>query len=370
MDYDPESLNIDKDQILELISKIKDDVNQNPEKIRETVFSVMNVISQIALAYKNKDNQNIDWMKTVKDSSGNPIFNDEESELIERVVLTTDQSGGAFKLSGKLEEMKSNPSISPIDLKDVSIDKAFYGVKDYLQGVSDSANQIAKIVGPVAFVEKYPTVPVGPFPPYLPTKVDVPVKPIIPLVNSLLEALRLIAVYGPNENTFLRKLFTVIMGIFEISIGNWKQSILTFTGYFDKDWVFIGLAGKVFLWIYNRLDMDLQNKLEDILFKSSKSIFVGLWVYLIDLFAPQQFANDLETFMDKAKALKDPNTFCKPETQALLKVLMENPASRLGLEMLNIPTIPVKIKEMCPDIESSPSTISISPVSTISTITN
>ena len=46
------------------------------------------------------------------------------------------------------------------------------------------------------------------------------------------------------DNTRLRQLFSLIIALFDISRGEWKDGVLSLLGIFSKDWLFVGLVGK------------------------------------------------------------------------------------------------------------------------------
>lgn len=352
--------NIDKEHLLEEINEAKKKISETmPQNLKESIFQLMDTLSKVLLAYR--DNKGTPgWTKSIRDSNdGSPLFSNDEQQQIETIFQQTfgnyesfqqiqkQNGGGSSGLSDQLTKMRAEQYKSLINEDDISLDKLRNTIGTHFQGINDSFNEIAKIVGPVAFVEKVPTVSIGPTPPYIPAKIDIPTRPILPFITTILETMRLAVTYGPVQIDFLRIVYSIVLSIYDLSRGNWKQSFMSLMGAFQKDWVWYGFLFKLIISVYNLIEPSVQGQLQDAVYSSSKSALLGIWITVLDLVATPEIREQISLFMKKSEGIRNPQILCRIETQQLLEPLLEKPVFRIALEFMNIPTQPEDIAKRC-----------------------
>ena len=365
-----EELNTTLDYLLEIS-------NSSPEELQKNIYDSVSGLSFLALEAK-KANFNPGWAATLKDRVGNPMFNPDESNIVESIssfikpIFDDDpsQEGGAFTMP-KMPQMPQIPKMS-VTLGDntFSLDQTYWKVKEYIDGLDAQASQLAKDYGPFQmFYDKKTDYMVNvplPFPPYT---ILVPINPaVIPvLIQAVVEIIRLFFTVGSLSNDTARKLMSIVVAIIDLLKGKWKHSILSIIGYFGRDPLIIGIMGKVFLDAFTVIAPRLQDKTLLSLFQSSKSFVVGICLWAFSTFAPAierlpviKVIQDLKinhpgliddvtinNFHDMQKFVNQPQKLCNVAFKNTITTLKKSYPLRLALELLNIPTDPNSEKEYC-----------------------
>jgi hypothetical protein len=234
-----------------------------------------------------------------------------------------------------------------------------------------------------------------PFPPFI-LNFPVPPRIVIPIIQTVLETCRMLVSNSLYDIERYRKLLSIVIGVFDISRGEWKDGILSLLGFYSMDLMNVGKNLKMMRWIYNFISPDIQVRLEDDIYSASKSIFVGSFLWIISIVSPATVRitiNKLLTIvnmpieklhrsfdrvqtiakregakmgaevvfpnfpLDNVPSFEDiqnfqslahtPEIFCSDEFQEILSYAIVTPALRLCLELMNIPTIPEKVTEKC-----------------------
>jgi len=297
-----------KESVLETLTKAKSTIAEKQNSLSETLFPFMETVSRIALAYKDQQGAE-GWASDIQDSDGNRLFTDEQATTLEKSVQPIlQQSGGSLSLSA----LNIRPSAEsdlvklPFDTSQLSIDDIYYKSKEYLHGFDTQFKEMVKILGPIATLNQKPDFQIPPIRPFLPTGLQIPNRLLMTLLYSFLESLRLMATYGPYDMPFLRKLNSIALAVLDVLHGSWQNAILSLTGVFSRDWVLVGLIGKLFSLAYSFIGQDLQNKLEDTLFQSGKSAIVGFWLYVVSLLAPETLRMEINKLADQLKSAGEP----------------------------------------------------------------
>ena len=390
---------ISEEEVLRNIESTKQSLQDHKLSLNEHIYNAMDGFSRTALQYiqANKDG----WASSAKDSEGNPIWSAEQAKIVEEAVPMAIQKGG-FQVGGALDPKNIRLSadsslISPLEIPNVSLDKIASSVSDFLTAIDKKNREIAMAVGPVAFINKMEEDPgFGPILPYLPVRLQFPARLILPVLNSILEACRLLVITNKFDNPMLRKILSVVLAIFDVSRGEWRDGVMSLLGVINREALLTGLVIKTTRFIYNFISPDIQNKLQSDLYAGSKSMFIGAWLWLLSVAAPdfvratindlfnsskealEEWKKTLEPMQQKAQELgkaegldvKFPEiplsaipsfadiqnlqsilhqkeVTCNSTFQAKLKPSMEIPAVRVLLELLNIPTTPEATAEFC-----------------------
>ena len=329
-----------------------------------------------------------------------PMFHDNTQEGGD--VQGGDVQGGdipmkPFSTKGMIES--SGIEVGSVNPDDLSLDKTFLKVKGYIAGLDKQTHDLSRELGPYRFFYDMPTdfrVPIPiPFPPYT---ILVPVSPrAIPvLISVFVESIRLLFSFGPLSNDNSRKILSIVVAITDILQGDWKQGILSLLGYFGSSPLLLGIVGKVFLNTFSLIAPDIQDAMVTDSYKSMKSLVAGFVFWVIATFSPDAIRQTIRLQFDKMKDLvnnaneqiekiegsmqksvaplglkinfnkipdnfiptfddiqnlqsiaRQPAVYCSKDFQEAIEPLKIIPPARLILELFNIPTDPITLKDEC-----------------------
>jgi len=393
---------------------------EDPAKIQKKLYESFSALSYLALEGRRTKFRK-GWAADLKDRHDDPLFSKDESEIIEVISLSlvkplfektaeqNKQTGGKVPLvpstnpSGILQNITINPD-------DLSIDKTFWKVKHFLEGLDKQTHDMSRNFGPFRYFYETsidPRIPLPvpiPVPPFIAViPVPIPARAIPVIIETFVEGIRLIMSVGgatlgldPSKSDLSRKILSVVLSLIDLFKGEWKQSLLSFAGFFGQNPLIIGLIGKVFLNVFNFISPDLQEKLIYDVYQSTKSLFMGAFLWLFSTVAPDFVRATVRVQFDKLKELADnvnqqvdkvedsmqksvqsaglkidfkhvpedmvptfddiqnlqsiarqPAIYCSKEFQEAIKPLQMAPPARFILEMLNIPTDPDSIEMEC-----------------------
>ena len=357
------------------------------------------------------------WATEIKDSNLDSLFHEKEASVIENIFLlllkpimdegkdgkAEAQAGGAAALvpstsdGGLFSKLKGVASL--VNPDDISIDKTYWKVINFLKGLNEQTHALSREIGPFKFFyDSKADLPIPfpiPFPPYAVT-MQIPPRTIPVLIGSFVEAIRLIFSLGPTSNELTRKILSIVMAVIDLVQGEWKNSILSFAGYYGQYPLIAGVIGKVFLNVFSLVAPDIQDRLIFDIYRSGKSMFIGGFLWMFSTFAPASVRLIVKTQLDiikdkvikvngdiqktedkmqeaagesglKVDLNKIPETFivsfddiqnlqsiarqptfmCSKEFQAAIKPLLIIVPARLFLEMLSIPTDPETLDMEC-----------------------
>ena len=249
------------------------------------------------------------------------------------------QTGGGAEIDKLVKQKFDMPALS----KDISLDKSVTSVKNFLSSVDEENRKLALAIGPVAMVKDMEDPQIAL--PYVgPVKISK--YTIIPTINFILEVCRLVVITNTFDNSILRKILSVVIAILDVLRGEWKKGILSFIGVFNKEAAIIGILGKAALTMYNWISPTIQTKLEDVIYSSSKSMFIGAWLHILSIVAPDYVrkkinqivvlgefpAHDIQKLQ---QIFQDKEIVCK--LRASIESAKEEPPIKLVLELLNVP---------------------------------
>jgi hypothetical protein len=389
-------------EVLRQIENVRKYVSDNKNTIPERIYTAMDAISRTALAYL--DEKKPGWASTVKGSDNQPIWTSEQATLIEEATpLAVKQAGGADKLNPVEIKAGSEMIIPAGNMPPISLDLMAEQIKSYLTTLDQKNRELARTVGPVAFIHQMSTDPgIGPILPYMPFRLQFPARLILPTINAILESARLIVSNSSSDNANLRKIYSFILGMFDIFRGEWKDGILSFLGLISYDWMIYGMVGKVARWVYNFISPDIKARIEEDMYASTKSMIIGGWLWLLSVASPDFVRARIMELIDKAKLpieelnkkiegigkeaqavaknmdisvqfpkipldkipsfddiqnfqslLGNPQVYCSQAFQESLVDALKIPAFRIVIELMNIPTTPTMIAEKCKDIPAN-----------------
>jgi hypothetical protein len=151
---------------------------------------------------------------------------------------------------------------------------------------------LALAVGPVAMIRdmKEPEIRI----PGTSVKIQLSKHTIIPSINIFLEACRLLVITNRFENPMLRKILSVVLGVFDILRGHWKAGVLSLMGVYSRELLVVGLIGKTMGLMYNWISPDIQAKGVSNIYMSIKSMMIGAWLHVLSIVAPGQIRQKIE----------------------------------------------------------------------------
>ncbi len=239
-------------------------------------------------------------------------------------------------------------------------------------------------------------------------KLQVPKYAILPFLDAVLETLRLTTIFMPFDIPAFRKIASVTKAIFELSDGNWRQAILSFVGYFGQTVGRMSSIAKIIMQAWMMIDPSVSSKIALYTYKGIKSMFITFWLWIFHLVSPDYVWIPIGKFLDTVNGLIDtsqggidklsdtftkqlqtigyegysvslpkieeimglpsaggapirftfddlqniqalitmPFFLCSKEGQSIIQQFIKTPV-RIVLELLNIPTTPEDVGEMC-----------------------
>jgi hypothetical protein len=392
-----------KQEIEDKLNETKDILGKEAEKIPDRIYSALEGMSSMFLAYKQHGGAS-GWSQTLVNNDGSQLFSESESDIIESGAENARPYLEEFldnnvQRGGVIPQMPGMPQMAGINPEDVSIDKMYYGLISKLDSYDTQWRDIVNNLGVIKTFNETDQVGVIPFTPPIPY--FIPAKLKFPLINTILEFLRIMVSTPALDLPNFRILLSFAIAILDLVRGEWKHAILSLFGTYSKNVMFIGIVGKVFRDAWLLIAPDLRTEFSDALFKSTKSFFAGFILWAFGTFAPGSMQKVIQTALDSAReqienfnkqideleektgtvaktagltvsfqripgtlvpSLDDiqrlqtiarvPAVFCSDEFQKIIEPLLLIPPLRLALEMFNIPTIPEVKDKICSGVPS------------------
>lgn len=392
---------MDHRDVLQQIDAVQNYMKTHSQSLPNRLYEAMDGLSRVGLEIL-KTTKQPDWATAMKDATGAPLWSKEQAALLQELApAALRQTGGGpnpIQLDGPSDYFKKVGEVPPL-----SIDKMVYDVRAYLAELDEKNKEIAQTVGPLAMIHGMKQDPqFGPIPPYIPFPIKIPAGTILPLLNAALEACRLLASNASGDSPTLRTILSLILGIFDILRGEWRDGVLSFLGVISQSWMMFGIVGKTTRWVYDFISPDIQERIFDDLYAGTKSMIIGFWLWILSVVSPDFVRNQINAMIETAKKpleelnkqieqiestaqqtaaelgyqvtfpripldkiptldeiqnfqslLTNPELYCSTEFQTVLAPALSIPPLRIVLELLNIPTVPEKIAETCKDYPAS-----------------
>jgi len=323
-------LSISREDIHSRIKEAKEALGGSTlEELKGGVYRFMDAASRTYLAAKGGAKKG--WAKNITDATGSPLWDVTQANIIENIFPSIALVGGADEdpqpvtfantstakaaeastakaaeaSTAKAAKYQTTPIVQPaqpLDPQSVSLDRAYESAKQYLKTLDERNKALSQELGPIALIkDKKNDYMIGPVPPYLPIGIPVSPRLVLPILNTFLESLRLMATFGPLESDFLRMLFSVATAVLEVARGEWRNGVLSALGVFGPWYVYAGTVGKIFRLVYGFIAPDLQDALEDNFFQAGKSLLVGPWLWLFSLTAPAFIREQMAKLTDTVR---------------------------------------------------------------------
>jgi len=379
----------------ERIEKLKEVIrNTPPEALQERVYTCIANGCILLTAYKRAKGK-AGWSSFLHDEFGKPMLNSKEQVRIEEAfsapwileMLESDkpQSGGNY---GRLPNLKIPGSaflktdVSDLVPKDMSLDLAFEGLLKKSDEMDTFWNKIA--YDSPGYSKLMNNDLIIPPTPYTPFQIPIPVKPLVQLFITILDSIRLSAGLSGNSSTLL----TLIVLIEEIVTGQWRQMIMTASGFISPSGMAIGVIAKYIINAWVLINPDIRTELVKDIFKGTKSMLIGFLLWCVSTLPPAMYRSLIEEKLkvirekvinidEKLSAVSKPlknegksfttsfekitlqdiqnlqalatwdKIICTEEFQDIMKPLVNDPIFRLILELMNVPTTDDDKYKMC-----------------------
>jgi hypothetical protein len=391
-------------------------LQSEPQEIPDRMYSALEGISSTLLAWKQHGGKP-GWSTTLVDTKGKSLFSSDESKDIERAAQVAEpfleslfneailMVGGASLTDMKTSvdgQMVKMPHV--VNPEDISMDKLYYGL---LQTMDDYDRQWRDIINQVGIVKTFESqdakgVITIPFTPPIPVPYVIPARAKMPILNTILEMLRIMVSNTVFDAPNFRILLSFAIAILDLLRGEWKHALLSVLGAYSVSGMWVGLGGKVLRDAWLLIAPDLQHQLQKTMYQSTKSLFAGFFLWGFSTFSPDvirmsiatatekmresigNFNEQIASVEEKAKEVakpvgidvsfqrlpeslvpsfddiqnlqtlvKVPEVYCSKEFQEILKPLLLVPPLRLALELFNIPTVQEDIDAECKGKEGS-----------------
>jgi hypothetical protein len=114
--------------------------------------------------------------------------------------------------------------------------------------------------------------------------IPVPVRLMIFLTHSALDVVRIMTASSP----IMRQLLSVCLASIELLKGDWKKSLLSFSGFFSQPMVWKGFVGKILLELFSLISPQLQDSIVFGALRVTKSIVLGFLIQIFKITAPEK----------------------------------------------------------------------------------
>jgi hypothetical protein len=294
-----------------------------------------------------------------------PLFTEDEATRLEDVFrkstfATADstadvgapvqQSGGRMSFPPTIPQLKKGSkqlgqiigqAVAGVDPEAFSIDSHFNNVTTTLDSIQNELRDLSKSYGLVALESVAPdprfVIPIGP----VPIPVTIPARSVLPVVNVLLESLRIMGIFMPIGGGLVTGPTTFLLVILDLARGNFYNAMYSFLGFFGSGYIFAGIFLKTLNNVYELISPDIRVELRSAAYKSSKSLITGTAIWIFSVLAPDMIRKPLNMLMDKAVAMAD-------TINQTLDTAEKRAQSSLGrLATIKLPRLP---SEKIPDI--------------------
>jgi len=220
----------------------------------------------------------------------------------------------------------------PLENEYTHFDRYLASVYNFLSSVDEVNRELALTVGQLDIIrDKRP---------------EISKQSLIPAINIFLEACRLLIITNRFDNTMLRKILLLVLGVFNILRGNLVEGVPSLIEIYTKDIQVIVLVGRTMSLMYNWITPDIQEKGVSNIYASAKSMIIGAWLYVLSIVSPEMIRQKIGQLVPLGEFPQDniqkiQTLFHDPKIVCALKSKIvsarEEAPIRIVLELLNVP---------------------------------
>jgi len=254
-----------------------------------------------------------------------PLFNIEESKNLEDLWrknihdnkdLFSEQPKPKKQTGGRLPKMSMsdaknkmaqfgqamNFAVQGLDPKKITPDYLYEYTTELFDTIDSRLTEASGNFGIVALESTMPDpkfiIPVIP-----PLPVVIPGRTIVPVLNAILEALRItisiVFVVDPlGIGKISQSLLTLIMVLLDLGRGNLYHAIFTSFGFIGTTPMYVGIVLKILRDGIMLIAPDLRTEMRDLMFKSSKSFVLGYAIWLFTTLSPDFVKKPIQVLFD------------------------------------------------------------------------
>lgn len=296
-----------------------------------------------------------------------PLFSETEAESLENLWKTSianneelfkdlrpAQKGGKVPSFSELKAKSAEfgqaleVGVKALDPKLISPDYLFDYSTELFDSVDSKLTEASGTIGLVALESTMPD-PTIVIPTPVPIPISVPAKAVLPVINAILEVIRvtisIVYLIDPlGIGVLTRSIVTLIMVLLDLGRGNLYHAIFTSFGFIGTTPMFVGIFLKIMRDAIMLTSPDIRTELRALLFKSSKSFVTGFGIWLFTVLSPKFVKEPLRALFDSvAMTLEGINEQLATAEEAIGKT----PASALA--KITMPRIP---GDAIPDINN------------------
>ncbi len=318
--------------------------------------------------------------------------------------MKTQKGGGLGQLKKTLQNVGSAAGvvIGDADPEIFSLDRQFTTINNTLDSIDAEVTDFSKQYGLMSLESISPDLNLAVWTSGL-IPIILPIKTVLPLLNAILELLRILGSKIPGIGSTLQGPLSILIALLDLARGNFYHSIFSMLGIFGKSPMYAGIFLKIARDAFVLISPNIRSELRTALYRSSKSFVIGFTFWLFTTVSPEiiripivrlldtvrsvveNFNAKMETLSQKATlALKGvgrvefpqlpsekipsfgdlyiiqeyiqmPQVYCHPDVDALIQQMRSIPPMALFFDLLNIP---LKTSEewqrVCAKIESTP----------------
>lgn len=328
------------------MDELLEEVHASLPAISAWLYIAIWTFSEMALRARG-DPSRLNFSNLTFPHTDTPLFTPEQAASLEELWTSQQnsqeqqnvhrQAGGFLNLqrmSETAEKLGKKLADIPVDENTFSIDAQYKKVTGILDGLDDGILDLSKKYGLIALES------VAPDPKFvIPTPIPIPimfsVRLVLPILNTLLEILRIGSTLNSYTN-FLVKPTTFLMALLDLGRGNFYHAIFTLLGFWGTYPLYAGVVLKVLRDAYLLISPDIRTEARDIVFKSGKSFVAGFMIWLFGLVSPEFVRRPVQGVLDKLQVLIDRwNTTMDTYEKRMIDEL--GPDAAAGVTMPRIP---------------------------------
>jgi len=378
------------------ITRSIDVASKEDGAVENVMKGIKAILHVFAAALENGDEQG--WLTRLTDEAGQPFFTEEEAANLEPQLQPL--ADGLRSMAKGSNETQTGGG--PDEMYE-SFLNAIDSVTQMVQGFARSSGTLQMELASDFKPDSHPFTPLGiPFGPTgmrIASEVPLPFRTLMFLTYLGLDVVRIFTSMPGFDMPFLRKTLSVIASAADILRGDWLKALLSFAGFFQASYVYMGFLGKVAVSIFSMVSPDLQEGIGWGTFSVLKSATMGFMLTCFQTFAPFELRQQVYTTFgqilnkkiceaeavkeameggsvtispeNKEKAVKaasravdnrlptdstlqriqtamaQPSSVCSDEVQQIIGVAQQNIFLRIALQLANIPTTPYALEKSC-----------------------
>lgn len=321
------------------------EVQESLPAISAWLYIAIWTFSEMSIRAKRDPNQ-LDFASLTFPHTDTPLFTNEQAASLEELwksssvaaTTTTEQSGGFLNLqhmSKGAEALGKKLAGIQATGEDFSLDAQYKKITGVLDGLDEGIQDLSKKYGLLALESVAPD-PKFVIPTPVPIPILFPVRLVLPILNTLLEILRIGGTFFPYTD-FLVKPTSFLMALLDLGRGNFYHAIFTLLGFWGTYPLYAGVLLKVLRDAYLLVSPDIRTEARDIVFKSGKSFVAGFMIWLFGLVSPEFVRRPIQSALDQIQVLIDRwNTTMDTYEKRMLEEL--GPQGAAGVSMPKIPS--------------------------------